>query len=74
MEQKFKISDRVCYVEYIIKGEWPMGDIVNTIEHYGYIIDICGLHSDIAIPQALVAFDNYGTKFIPLDDLRKIEE
>lgn len=73
MEQKFNIGDRVCYVEYIMKVHNPIDEVVDIIEYYGNIIDICGLNSNIGVPQALVAFDNYGTKYMHFDALRKIE-
>ena len=70
----FNIGDRVCYTEYVMRRKFPIDEVVEVIKNYGTIKDLCGLHSDIAIPQALVEFDNGGVKYISLCDIIKLEK
>lgn len=70
----FSIGDRVCYTEYIMRRRSTIDEVAEVIKIYGTIKDICGLHSDIAVPQALVEFDNGGVKYISLCDIIKLEK
>lgn len=69
----FNVGDKVLYKEYIMRRSHPIDEIVETIEYTGVITEICGFNNDIAIPSALVKFDNGGQNYLTLCSLIKIE-